>query len=383
MKAVSQIKSLLLNRRFLLFLAFVAQAAVIVTLIYAGIRTFNMAVDGSSVISSKSHEQMARIALDGQDVALPENYNERVFQMSIVDHLRAMPETVVIGSSRGFYIGRETTGIESIYNNCVSGASVEDYYALLGLYRQKYGRYPSRVIVEISPWVFNALNPEARWLDFSGYRHSAEKLYKQINGKELVTNVTQEDPYYSLPYFQYNYSLLLEKGAEAFRGFPARASEDPEEQADCPDGTMRYPASQANDSPERLAIVQAAGGPIRYQDVQYMEDLDPGKREAFEHLIRDLQDRGTEVIFYLSPFSATQAYFSYDLGQNSVFSLVEDYLYEYARNNNIRLIGSYEPQQYSLSDHYFMDQMHLDKTGVSLIWESFRETVQASDQASS
>ena len=137
------------NRKFIYF---VLQAAVIQGLIVCLIIGVNCSVDASQVITP--YVETARLALEGNIVAVPENYNERLYQVAIVDGMEESPETVIIGSSRGMFLGEAVTGYSDLYNNCVSGACMEDYYALLGLYYKKFSRLPARVIIETSPWIF-------------------------------------------------------------------------------------------------------------------------------------------------------------------------------------------------------------------------------------
>ena len=89
------------NRRFGFFLLRVLIGAALVFGVLVGINYF---VDASHVITSRSHEQMAVLALEGNTVAMPENYNERSFQMAVVDHMKSRPETLVLGSSRGMSV---------------------------------------------------------------------------------------------------------------------------------------------------------------------------------------------------------------------------------------------------------------------------------------
>lgn len=369
------------NRRFWLFLLRVLVFAGITIGIIVGI---NYSVDASHVITSRSQEEMAKLALEGNIVAVPENYNERTFQMAILDRMSALPETAVVGASRGMFLGKDITGFDNIYNNCIAGASIEDYYAVLGLYRQKFGKYPSRVILEVSPWVFYAGNPELRWTEIYTYRTAAGRLWQDLNHKKLEIKApeikpaasqgkpfySRENPYFSLPYFQYNYGILREKGTDAFKGDPARVSTDPAEAAEYPDGTIRYPASQENESEERLAKVRASAGPVTYEYVQHMTEIDEDKRLAFEALVRELQDHGTEVLFWLSPFSETQCRYSFDEDLNPAFRIVEDYLRGYAAESGIKIIGSYDARNYGLTDDRFIDYMHADKQGAKIVWSA-------------
>ncbi len=328
----------------------------------------NYAVDAASVIRPQ-HTQMAKLSLAGNIVAVPENYNERVYQMCIVNNFGEIPETVVIGSSRGMFIGEEVTGYNNIYNNCVSGACLEDYYALLGLYYDKFHVLPKRVIIETSPWVFYAGNPEGRWREDSRYYDSACSFFERVNGEELIenSNTDAENPYISLSYFRYNIAQWKEQGYKLLKE-DARISIDVTEAADYPDGTRRYQASSENESKDRLNKVLSTSGACTYQNSNDMMEIDPEKSFGYENLIDYLQNNGTEVIIYMSPFSVTQCKYSFDDNLNPGFLLAYDYIINFARNRNLEVHGGYDAREFDLSDIRFMDFMHLDRTGTNFVW---------------
>ena len=356
-----------IKNRFFVF--FVMKGIVYIAFILGIIIFINYSVDASHVITAKSHTQMAKLALSGKTVAMPENYNERIYQVAIVNSMKNIPETVVIGSSRGMFLGSDITGFNDIYNNCVSGACIEDYYALLGLYYQKFSELPSRVILEVSPWVFYGDNPEARWIESYAYRTAAERFYQLVNSKELKEDVKKENPYLSLPYFQYNISVIEEKGSEAFSGEKASESLNDKEQADYSDGTIRYAEALEKRSEERLAKVQAMAGGVTYENSQNMTEINSEKSLDFESLIDYLLGQDVEVVLYLQPFSVTQCYYIFDEGLNAVFADVEDCLDKIGEKYNVTVVGGYDSREFGLTDEMFIDFMHLDKEGTRLIWE--------------
>ncbi len=353
------------NKDFRLFLL---QATITFLIIVALITSVNYFIDASQMIKSKTHVQMARLALDGNIVAVPENYNERVYQMAIVDEMNEIPETLVIGSSRGMYLGEEVTGYKRLYNSCVSGACIEDYYALIGLYYQKFSDVPSRVVIETSPWIFYEDNPEAMWSENYTYLTSCKNFYQEVNGHDLVRNINKENPYFSIPYFQYNFSMLKKVGIEVFHDKEAKISIDCSEAADYPDGSIRYRAEDENASIERLEKVRATEGAVIYEAVNNMIEISDERMKEYEKLLQYLLKSNSEVIIYLQPFSFTQCHYIYDENMNPIFGDIEDYLNDTSLEYGVQLIGSYNARNFDITDELFIDFMHLDKTGTKIVW---------------
>ena len=348
---------------------FTLQAAVYGVVVMGIVMGINAKIDGSSVITAKSHADMARLSLSGEVVAAPENYNERVYQVAVVDEMKAIPETVVVGSSRGMFLGEEITAYDAIYNNCVSGGGIYDYYALIGLYQRKYGCIPPRIIIETSPWVFFENNPENRWLENYRYRTSCLDFYKVINGKEKeIPSEKRENPYLSMAYFQYNRDILMENGMEAFAERKARVSDNNDEAADYSDGTIRYAVALEQRSEERLEKVRATNAGVTYQSVNNMTELSENKIAEYENLISYCQRQGTEVIIYMQPFSPTQCKYIYDEKTNLIFEDVEDYLIDVGLRYGIKVVGGYDARRFFLSDEAFIDYMHLDRSGTDSVW---------------
>ena len=369
------------NRRFWRFLLRTLLAAALALGLVVGV---NYGVDACHIITSRSMKQMASLVLAGNAVAVPENYNERIYQMALLDGMRSPPETAVVGSSRGMLLGREITGFPDLFNHCIAGACLEDCYAVLGLYRQRFGAYPRRVILEVSPWLLYGLNPEVRWTELWSYRLAAQNLYVRLNrrnpeirntewtafGSEGKPFYTRENPWFSLSYFQYNAFTIRQKGLAAFRDEDARPSTDPAEAAELPDGTLRYARSSPEERAETLARVRAAAGPVTYEDVQKMTEIDPEKGEALEALVRDLLADGAKVILYLAPFSETQSRLSFDDQLNPAFDLVEDFVHELAGGCGVPVVGSYDAREYGLGDEVFLDNLHLNAEGNAVVWRT-------------
>ncbi len=329
----------------------------------------NYSIDASGVITPGSYYDMARLVLSGNIVAAPSNYNERLYQVAVIEEMKSIPDTIVIGSSRGMFLGEEITGYKKLYNNCISGASIEDYYAILSLYDTKFSKLPQRVIIETSPWIFYKYNPESRWQEQYVYASAAKELYRLINGKELNINRSGENPYTSIPYFRHNLEVLIRDGIAAFKRKAPRISTNTSEAADYPDGSIRYAAHLENESEERLQDVQNTKGVVTYQDSNNMTGLDKEKISDYENMLNFLLSQNIEVVIYMQPFSVTQCHYSFDEGLNAVFLEAERYLHGLGVKSDVKIIGGFDARDFGLSDERFIDFMHLDKKGTKIVWE--------------
>ena len=332
----------------------------------------NVSVDALYAISSSSYDEAAKLQLEGNIIAFPTTYNQRVFQSAVVSQMDEMPETIVIGSSRGMYIGERITGYENIYNNCVFGNGMEDYYSLLGLYYREFGELPKHIIIEISPWVFYDDSEEYRWTENYEYRTAAEKFYSVVTGEtlEIPDAVEIENPFVSWTYFKYNVDVVGVEGVSAFDREDGHVSTDTAEFADMPDGTIRYKRWREQPNDTRYQKVLDGVGPVTYCNVDKMTEIGDKKRGYFEALITYLTENDIEVEFFLAPFSVTACRYIYDEGTNPVFDEVEDYLYEYAGRYGIAVTGHYDAREVEASNWNFLDFMHPDKTTIEKVWKT-------------
>ena len=345
---------------------FVLNVVSLFLLILLLVVSINYSIDASGVITPGSYYEMADLALAGNTIITQLNYNERLYQVAIVQGMKKLPDTIVIGCSRGMFLGEDITGFKNLYNNCVSGANIEDYCALLGLYDKKFSKIPKRVIIETSPWIFYRDNPESRWKEQEAYSSVAKEYYEKINSKPLINNRAGENPYLSIPYFRHNVRFFLTNGFKAFQKKTAKIRTDETEHVEYPDGSVG--ASLENKIDERLKAVRATNGAVTYQNADKMTELDQGKISDYENLLDFLLMQGVEVLIYMQPFSVTQCHYSYDEGKNAVFKDVEAYLHELGLKKHIKVIGGFDARVFGLKDENFTDFMHLDKKGTRIVW---------------
>ena len=336
----------------------------------------NKQIDCSNLLPNPAtYNQMAKMCLAGDVVATPANYNERTYQVSVADMMRDVPSVLVVGSSRGMFLGKELPGLTGVYNCCVSGAELEDYYALVGMY-ESAGLLPDTVVLEVSPWILFEKGTDNRWMENASYRSYAEDSWLFINRETLPFDCfgsSRLSKALDYSYFRENIDYLLEKGPAALEGFNPHVSIVADEQAELPDGTIRYAAERENASEERTEKVKAGSkGPVTYKGLQNMTQVDEGRAEKLEHLVDHLIGRGCEVVFFLAPFSATQSEQIYSNGTNPGFPVAEKCVRDIASERSCRVVGSYDAAQFSFDDTNFVDFMHPDRKAVAVVWSSER-----------
>ena len=279
----------------------------------------NYSIDSSYVWAD--YEDMAKLSLQNKIVTTPANYNEREYQLQIIKNQKNIPDTIVIGSSRGMYIGKEILHKDSVYNHCVPGGCTMDYFAILGLYQKYWNKLPNNIIFEVSPWVFSDVSPEARWTENYYYRIAAIDYFETITGKNqfFTKYYPFKSPMFSFTYMFTNISKIFQncvkygyKKGLIFNDFLVHESINEKEQADLPDGTIRYDSEREEYSKERTEKVNnSSKGAVKYQDCDKMKSLSSLKYNDFKSLILCLKEKNINITIFLSPFSKTQSEWIY------------------------------------------------------------------------
>lgn len=99
-----------------------------------------------------------------------------------------------------------------------------------------------------------------------------------------------------------------------------------------------------------------------------MTGIDSDKAEECENLLRFLLENRVEICIFMSPFSNTQCQYIYDEKKNIIFDDVENYLKEFGSKYPIKVVGGYDAREFGLTDEYYIDSVHLDRTGNQILW---------------
>lgn len=328
--------------------------------------------DAANQFSREYEEAAVSYILDGYNLENIGNYNERIFQKIYVDVNQTNMQTIIIGSSRSMQIGSEIIYDERFFNHSVSGATLEDYLAIINMYDSK--ELPNRVIIGVDPWIFNVNNSQERWQSInSDYSEISSKLNLNNNSFNYLNfNFTN---LFSINYFQNSLDKLVndyDNSSDKVEFIPT-TKEDSFNSIKYVDGSLKYPKDILEITEQQLDeyINQYISGDI-YSMKRY-ESMNQYYMSAFEVLLDYLSSNNVEIVIFLPPYELRVYEFMASNDEYKIIIDIENYLIELAQSKEIRLIGSYNPYKIITDNNFenkFYDAMHPTREYVIEIFSS-------------
>ena len=339
------------------------------------IALFNYKIDSAGIFHKNNvMQQAAKEIIKGKIVAGlgDEAFDDRAFQISLIKLLQQKITIIATGSSRTKELRKRylTDGEYSFYNHAVNGANLEDYIAILGAYKIFHGYFPKEVILGVDPWILNRNNGRIRWKTIQNYaiyanqifskkdKPSLNKLpflkkYKELlnydyiiaNFHHLVTRIKRGKPYYIVNNLNVN-DFLRES-----------------------DASIQYPYDTRFPDVKKVylkALKYTKGSVYGLENFDYAN-----KKEKLQQFIDALKNEGVNVTFFLAPYHPI----TYDiLSKNPKYHLkeVENYFHHFAKQNHLKILGSYNPHTLNLSEKDFFDGMHCNDHVIKQIFSSWK-----------
>lgn len=338
--------------------------------ILAFLAIFCIAVVGTNIVVDPAnlfHDflgDMSQNLSDGKVVILNGDIDERLFQKERIKYIsNGEYDTVILGSSHIMYIPWD----KKIYSAGVSGATLYDYIALVGILDSD-GIGIKNIVIGIDPWIFAEAETDTRYKSIEEYAEYEEAIINGADTNQVKTlaertNIDKVKELFSPSYFQASIRTLL-TGAVVFGVSGDRYSVTDSWEIDdnrkiLPNG-VRLPQSSNIHSAEEIeqeAKSMIEGG--MYQEVDNMPNLSKEKMRLFEDFVESLKNRGINVTFYLPAWHPIYYdYFTSQTPKSGVLK-VEEYIVEYAEEQDIDLRGSYSPEISDVKESDFMDSLHL------------------------
>jgi hypothetical protein len=319
---------------------------------------FNYKVDGLGLYGNSNFlSKAATLIADGKMVAGLKDHDERLFQEILIKKFKNHPDAIVIGSStsmqlRSSYIEKN----RQFYNHSVSGASLEDYISIIGVYEKHHNAIPSTVILGIDPWIFNKNNNQNRW-------KTLRKYYNFIVNKIDKRAVVKSDPASEVWLQLINYDVTInnlrlyaDENQDGV-GFYETDNLYIDDNIKDVDGSIYYPFSirfpnheKMNEEIRRDYTNHKTYALTRFDKIS--------NSQLFEKFVKYLHHKNIRVIIVLPPYHpiAYDALFK-DKRYNSIWK-VEQYLRGLSKKGIFQLYGSFNPYESGLTYVDFFDAIH-------------------------
>ena len=335
---------------------------VTIVLMVSVISILNYKIDSLGLFGNSNYlSQAAKTLASGKMIAGLKNTDERLFQELIIKNLQVKNDVIAIGSSRMMQL-RKRFFLENkinFFNHSVSGASLEDYIAIVGAYELIHGYLPSTVVLGIDPWIFNKYSGQNRWKTLSKYyNYEIEKIYNKKQNSNATINTTKWKQLINYDYTISNikfFKTLLENNGKMFYIADTFNIDDSIKESD---GSIHYPISRRYNNIKESKIKKSA---IEYSkkpvySLETFTTLD--NINLFESFIKYLQLKNVNIIFFLPPYNPITYNLLIKQPEYKMIDTVENYLIKISNEYNIDMKGSYNPHKYSFINKDFSDGMH-------------------------
>lgn len=274
-------------------------------------------------------------------------------------------ECVVIGSSHVMQAGsaRNANSLvqacSSILNLGVSGASIEDHFALVYL-SLKNGQ-PKKIVLGVDPWTF-AFGKDQRWSYYSGdYQQAREMVqggHSPVGANE--NNDTFNSKLRNLLSLEYTIRSVRKAAWDFKHGserYTAKAAPNLEETVGgehpvlLRDGSLLYSAKY---------LVQARAQPIPLGGDVYKTEGALNSHDAinaYRYLLLWIKSKGVEPILLLTPYHQN-VWKAADMPNSRALKATESIVRQLANDLGLPVVGTYNPDTAGCLSTEFFDFMH-------------------------
>jgi peptidoglycan/LPS O-acetylase OafA/YrhL len=295
-----------------------------------------------------SPEVTAADVLKNNDFTYFNDLDERLFQKSrlVSSGDDFSGDTVVVGSSRAMSLSSEVMD-QSVINLSVSGATIEDIYSLglSGLKASGQGK----ILIGLDPWMLNENSEETRW-------KSLELLYyfwrNSVNSGTSLNSLSSPEsvmPPQQLSVISEIYNLANNREISQIPqdGLPEILAKKAR------DGSIIYGLEYRNMPNEEIA----AG----FSDIYSYGRMDKWKLSEVNLtetrlLISYLKQNGIDVEIVLTPYHP--ALYPKLASGSTGYGTAERKFIQIARQEAVKISGSYDPGKLGCKSYEFYDGMH-------------------------
>mgnify|MGYP001064244743 CR=1 FL=1 len=274
-------------------------------------------------------EMFLRDLKKNDSLTLKVNLPERKFIKYRIINGNDSFSNIVLGSSRSMLIGNQTSN--EVLNLSVSGAILKDFIEIFNLIKKHNVKLKS-VIVEISPWILNNNATDKRYLEFG-----ESNYLKYLSYNYLLENITF--PKYTLVENEYSFRKYF-------------------------DGSINYGKNYQKNYKQKIKEYVRQSDLNNLQGFNKINDL---KTSEFIDFLNNLKNEEVEITFLKQPYPPSIN--SIILNRYPNILETDKIINHVSKEFNIKIKGSFFPEEVGLIDEDYYDGLHLTVQGTKKLLE--------------
>lgn len=327
----------------------------------------NYYVDPANIFSGDAYvDKIATILASGNNADNISNYNERLLQKHFLQKQQEKaPDVVVMGSSRIMEISNNIYANKKLLNIGVSHANINDLIALAGLLNELKIK-PKEVVINVDPFLICKGDKGVdEWTTLKEYhqKFSVANCKNVTNTEAIEEEDNQLKKYYTLVTFDYftNSIQFLYKGNT--KKVENVGKNIPQKYGRYVDGSVAY--SNVYMHPDTMLIANVAKG----MGKTIIPEIDNHKLNYLKCLLAYFKTKGTTITLVMLPFH-TNYYEEVNTKQKNIFNTYETFYNSLAKENNIKIIGSFNAKKEGLNNVDFYDTYHCNGNAIKKVFEN-------------
>lgn len=314
------------------------------------IASVNYFVDPARLFHPGYEAKMAQIMLNGKNVKIIANVNDRILQMELIRRQNAIPDSIVIGGSKVMMVSKETMekifGSGKYLNQGMSQATLYDYIGVVDCYKKR-GMLPKNILISADPHILSPI-----------YENDMSKPFKEYKGGGLTLLNKNILELFSFSYFQ-NALKAFKAGERISDPVATAAVSDNNQAIKLSDGRRVYSKKvlSATTAQSNTMALKSANDIVKNSGE--IRSLDPKKIKDFENMIEYLQSKGVKVVFFLPPYHPLVYKNIKGADSREIADKSEKWFISYASKHNIKVYGSYNPAISGCTEKDYFDNGHL------------------------
>jgi hypothetical protein len=326
--------------------------------------------DAANLFRKSIEKEIATTILRGKNVTNISNFDERLFQKEIIKGFQKTPEVIVLGSSRTLQIENSHFAGKTFFNHSVSGAVLEDYLAIIQIYKD-FGLTPKEIIICLDPWILNDSHNQIRWKSLSDelgrfLGSNDQNVMQDIKSSESTLYAKLQN-LVSLSYFQTSFESLINNR----NSFDSVMTVDNQLATRVRDGSMVYGTTIRNTSAVKVKEEAMTFINSKLYSLEFFAELSPAYKVYLQKITDHTKQKGIKVKFVMLPYHPTVYNF---IEKNSKYYRVleaENFFEDFAIKEGLPIYGSFDPKKTGATEMHFFDGMHFNEYGIDFFMNNF------------